>query len=260
LQYAYERGLVHRDIKPGNLLVQRSGERGWVVKILDFGLARLHGSATPAPSSPGDSQSADNQVMGTPDFIAPEQAKNPRQTDIRSDIYSLGCTMYFLLAGQVPFPGGNVLEKVMRHAKELPPPLHELRADIPETLSDIVMRMIAKLPDHRFQIPAEVVEALMPFCQLATGTLPGMQQVSAPINADASPWAFLFDEAETTESFEPTTGDLLVHPPSRKIASRSKRSAARRWAWLNNWWFWAALGAMIAFGALFVLFLILLFR
>ena len=96
--------------------------------------------------------------MGTPDYIAPEQARNAHQADIRADIYSLGCTLYHLLAGQPPFPGGNALEKVRAHQQRSPKPLHEVRPDAPATLVSVVERMMAKEPARRYQTPREVVD------------------------------------------------------------------------------------------------------
>src|SRR5262249_33340942 len=111
LRHAAERGLVHRDIKPSNLLLSQQDGGPGMVKILDMGLARLH---TPDEAEEAASTTALTQegaVMGTADYISPEQATNAHRVDIRSDLYSLGCTFYFLLTGQAPFPGGTFMEK-----------------------------------------------------------------------------------------------------------------------------------------------------
>ncbi|MCI0462221.1 MAG: serine/threonine protein kinase [Gemmataceae bacterium] len=158
LQHAHEHGLVHRDIKPGNLLLARGG----VIKILDMGLARLH-----AADQPGDSLSAltqDGMMMGTPDYLAPEQATDAHKVDIRADIYSLGCTLYALLAGQAPFAGGSLAQKIAAHLHSEPPPIENLRPGLPPALSAVIRRMLAKHPDHRYRTPAEVAVALAPFC------------------------------------------------------------------------------------------------
>ena len=257
LHYAFEAGLVHRDIKPGNLLVQRSGERGWLLKISDFGLARLHNAHNRDTSLPSDAQSSDNQVMGTPDFIAPEQAKNPKQTDIRSDIYSLGCTLFFLLTAQVPFPGRSVLEKIIRHAKELPPPLHELRADVPVELTEIVTRMLAKLPDHRFQTPAEVVAALTPFCDLSSSSLPMVDMSSPAIAPNSSPWASIFEESDSGDVVGQTSGTIIDTPSSRRISARAGGRSRRQWLKPSDWWVWLAIGAA---GMISLIFAIVLWR
>ncbi|HKB38472.1 MAG TPA: protein kinase [Gemmataceae bacterium] len=160
LQHASERGLVHRDIKPSNLLL--SPAEG-VIKILDLGLARLRESSAPGgdefnPLTPM------NMMMGTPDFMAPEQAEDSRAVDIRADIYALGGTLYQLLSGSVPFPGGTLVDKLKRLYHEMPAALPCWRNDIPPGLSAVVERMMAKRPDQRYQTPAEVAVALQPFC------------------------------------------------------------------------------------------------
>ena len=154
LQYAFEQGMVHRDLKPHNLMLTPDGH----VKILDFGLARFASEAASARSVTGT-----GMVLGTVDYIAPEQADSARQADIRSDIYSLGCTLYHLLAGQSPFPTGTPIQKVMAHVEKKPQPLTELRPDLPEGIMPVLERMIAKNPKDRYQTPAEVALALQPF-------------------------------------------------------------------------------------------------
>jgi serine/threonine-protein kinase len=150
--------MVHRDIKPANLLIQQ--EQGGVqVKILDFGLARLN----QAEKSAGRTILAkDNTVMGTPDYVSPEQSRDLHETDIRSDIYSLGCTFYYLLAGEVPFPEGNTVDKLIRHNTEHAERVDERRRDVPKPVADIVAKMMAKNPAERFQTPDELMEALAP--------------------------------------------------------------------------------------------------
>jgi WD40 repeat protein len=154
LQYAFEQGMVHRDLKPHNLMLTPDGR----VKILDFGLARFASEATSRAGVTGT-----GLVLGTVDYIAPEQADAPHEADIRSDIYSLGCTLYHLLAGQPPFPTGTALQKVMAYLNKKPQPLTELRDDLPEGLMSVLERMMAKNPNHRYQTPAEVASALEPF-------------------------------------------------------------------------------------------------
>lgn len=155
LQHAHDRGMVHRDIKPQNLMVTRKG----LVKVLDFGLARI---AEEAAQPPGDARplTALGTVLGTPDYIAPEQVSNSHTADGRADVYSLGCTLYFLLAGRPPFPEGSAIEKALSHVDSLPTPLRTLRPDVPADLCAVVDRMMAKRPDDRFQTPGEVAEAL----------------------------------------------------------------------------------------------------
>jgi hypothetical protein len=153
LQHAFERGMVHRDIKPANVLLTATGQ----VKVLDFGLARF------VRANSGGSLTAPGVVLGTPDYLAPEQALDASHADIRSDIYSLGCTLYFLLAARPPFLDGSVLQKLMAHQERRPRPLGELRDDVPVELLAVLERTMAKDPARRYQTPAEVTERLEPF-------------------------------------------------------------------------------------------------
>jgi len=146
LAHAHKSGIIHRDIKPANLLVDRQG----VVKILDLGLAKM-----------SDILSADDSpVLGTADFLAPEQALDAKTADARSDVYSLGCTFYFILCGQVPFSGGTLSERLVRHLFETPVNLSRRRADLPADLTSIVHRMLIKNPNERIQTCAEVSSQL----------------------------------------------------------------------------------------------------
>ena len=163
LQHAHERGMVHRDIKPHNLMVTADG----IVKILDFGLASLAPEAisTSDAVAARPDLTAAGAIMGTPDFISPEQANDARQVDIRSDIYSLGATLYYLLSGRVPFDDGSVMHKLRSHAQVEPAPLNSVRDDVPEELVAIASKMMAKDPDERYFTPKEVANALESFLQ-----------------------------------------------------------------------------------------------
>jgi hypothetical protein len=185
LQHAFEHGMVHRDVKPHNLMLTPGGQ----IKILDFGLARFlsesgprgegpacaRAAAMPLPEAgvtlPGE-RAADGDaggpltrvgvVMGSPDFMAPEQITDSHAADIRADVYSLGCTLYHLLAGGPPFQG-TVAEKLRAHEREQPRPIAQVRPDVPAGLAAVLDRMLAKDPARRYQTPAEVAEALTPF-------------------------------------------------------------------------------------------------
>lgn len=157
LQHAHELGLVHRDIKPANLHLLIGSN---TIKVLDLGLARLR-----QPAGEGANLTVEGRIIGTPDWIAPEQARSARTADIRADIYSLGCTFYYLLTGQTPFPGNAVLAKILAHATEEPKPLEKVRPEIPADVANIVRKMMAKLPENRYQTPAEAAEVLVAFCQ-----------------------------------------------------------------------------------------------
>jgi Leucine-rich repeat (LRR) protein/tRNA A-37 threonylcarbamoyl transferase component Bud32 len=162
LQHAHERNMVHRDIKPANLIVTHAfgAQAAGLVKILDFGLA--HASRELASDG---TVTEDGTVMGTPDYMAPEQADDARSADIRADVYSLGCTLYHLLTGQPPFPRGTAIQKIKAHQTQVPPPVTELRPEVPPELACIVERMMAKDRAERHQTPAEVAEALTAFLQ-----------------------------------------------------------------------------------------------
>ena len=161
LQHAHEQGLVHRDIKPHNLMVTEDG----TVKILDFGLASLAPVAAAVVDTPENSGELTmaGAIMGTPDFISPEQVIDARQADIRSDIYSLGSTLYFLLTGKAPFAELSIKEKLESHASINPKPLRLVSDEVSSELSAVVEKMMSKNANDRFQSPHEVVKALAPF-------------------------------------------------------------------------------------------------
>ena len=171
LQHAHEEGLVHRDIKPGNLMLSHHKNRA-VIKLLDFGLSKAS-SEQPA-NEVGISFSIDDydsgshltctgEMLGTPDFIAPEQIHNSQSADIRADIYSLGCTLHFLLAGKPPFPDMTLGRVLRAHRSQIPSRLDEIRTEVPSDLADLVAKMMAKDPAERFGEPADVADALTPF-------------------------------------------------------------------------------------------------
>ena len=172
LQHAFERGIVHRDVKPGNLI--RTGQPP-LVKILDFGLARFDSERN--LSSPRLTQFG--HLLGTVDYISPEQAENAQQADVRADIYSLGCTLYYLLTGKPPFPGDDLVAKVSARLLGDPPSVRDVRPDVPPGLDAVMRTMMARQPDERYQAPAEVAAALLPF----TGREPPTEAVplAAPV-------------------------------------------------------------------------------
>ena len=157
LQHAHDHGMVHRDIKPANLILARERDRA-VIKVLDFGLAKV--------SSEGEvdtSLTRVGQVLGTPDYIAPEQIRDAQSADIRADIYSLGCTFYYLLTGGPPFSGNNLWDLYQAHFSMDASPLNLVRPEVPAELAALVAKMMAKEPINRFQTPGTVAQALLPF-------------------------------------------------------------------------------------------------
>jgi serine/threonine protein kinase len=154
LSYAHEQGIVHRDIKPGNLLRDETG----VVKVADLGLARLNASAKESVVNTALTQAGD--VLGTVDYMPPEQAMDSSTIDLRADIYSLGCAFYFLLTGRPPYSAGSMLALMLKHRDDPIPSLHDARNDIPPELESIFRRMVAKNLADRYQSMAEVVQAL----------------------------------------------------------------------------------------------------
>ena len=239
LQHAFERGFVHRDIKPSNLVVSQPKKRviasspnkpslitrhdlkrksdqhdSWSsdrVKILDMGLARLNDSLA-NKNGISTARTESGAVLGTPDFLAPEQARDASKVDIRADLYSLGCTFYFVLSGQVPFPGGTPLEKMIKHQCDLPTPLRTLRREISEPVVQIVQRLLAKKPEDRFQTPQELETALSNYLSNA---LPESDSPSARTGADITHGA----DADCT-----AFGD----PPESGRGQHAKRSIDER--------------------------------
>jgi serine/threonine-protein kinase len=252
LQHAHDLGLVHRDIKPSNLLVQppvgRDSGQGGVIKITDFGLARL-GHAEPA-SAPA------NIVMGTPDFLSPEQGRDLDAVDIRSDLYSLGCTFYYLLTGEVPFPGGTPLEKLSRHATAEPEPVGQLRPVVPPGVAAVVHRLMAKEPGGRFQTPAALAAALEPFAEIrpvvwrpppepALVSSGSVDLLAPPEGSPGSGGSILSGTQSLTSGPASTLGEdeglKLSHDELRLL----RGAGAKPWRWLK--WLLFLLAAAIGF-------------
>jgi serine/threonine-protein kinase len=217
LQHAHERGLVHRDIKPSNLLL---ASEGGIVKVLDLGLAFLNPAHSEEAAEPLTNSGV---VMGTADYMAPEQGIDAHAVDIRADIYSLGCTFYHLLTGTPPFPGGTFTQKVLRHQRETAIPVDAHRPEIPSALADVVRTMMAREPARRFQVPAEVAAALTAFAQPAHlfMTKRGQGDESTPNSHPAAPCpeSQKFPQPPTTpEQQLPGKETLRRRLPGRVIA------------------------------------------
>jgi len=177
LQHAHEKGLVHRDIKPANLMVtQPSADGPPVVKILDFGLARFE-----SETAPTERLTKLGGIVGTVDYIAPEQAGDARTADIRADIYSLGCSLFYLLTGKPPFGGEDAVERISARVMGDVPSVRAIRPEVSPALEGILTRMMARDPAQRYQTPGEVAKALEPH------TEKGKQVLSTPAPVVARP-------------------------------------------------------------------------
>ncbi len=152
LDHAHEQGVIHRDLKPSNIMVTPNGH----AKLLDLGLALIEGEVSESLEVTGGK----GYIVGSMDYIAPEQTRDALRVDSRADIYGLGCTLYFSLTGQPPFPGGSSKEKMLRHRKEKPPSLLKFNPQIPPDFAHIVETMMAKDPNERYY-SAKVVQTVL---------------------------------------------------------------------------------------------------
>ena len=245
LDYAHHLGLIHRDVKPSNLLVQQTTS-GPQVKILDFGLALVtagDGGATDA------SVGTTNTVLGTPDFLSPEQARDQYNVDGRSDLYSLGCTFYYLLTGEPPFPGGTGLDKLVRHGSEPPPAVRSKREEVPEAVAAIVHKLLAKNPKWRYQTAGELATDL----SMVVGTKADwraperLRPKGRPDNGLTPPepgeegWEEEIDLDEPSASTVPTAMMSTRETPAPRRPSRSRKRKQALWPWV-------VMAVVLAFG------------
>lgn len=221
IQHAFERGVVHRDIKPGNLLVTRDANP--VVKISDFGLARFETERESA-----NRLTQIGSVLGTVDYIAPEQAENAQNADVRSDIYSLGCSLYFLLTGKPPYPGSTLVEKISNRMTGDPIDIRTYRPEVPAGLVAILKRMTARRPADRYQGPLDVANALQPFCvkdpPLAMPVPGGSAPLARPVTL-AAPRAkdpFSFSASDAGAAHAVPTAAPPAPPATAPAASKKK--------------------------------------
>jgi serine/threonine protein kinase len=234
LDFAFRNKIIHRDIKPGNILIDRKG----VARILDLGLARFINDHSDQLTVKYD----DKIVLGTADYVAPEQVANSHSVDIRADIYALGATFYFLLAGHPPFPTGTVSQKLLWHRTKEPTPIRTIRPELPDGLAALIGKMMAKDPRARFQTPAQVVaelEAWLPASiplpnneempQLSPAALEGMsseneEQPAAAVETPVEP-----ARAERTERAAATAAVLAPPKPPKASPAPFGTSANSPW-------------------------------
>jgi serine/threonine protein kinase len=267
-------GFIHRDIKPANLFLTRKTTASragnsmvlrrphssallarpdfdcpWgIIKILDFGLARLQ---IPDPHRQQVALTQQGAVMGTPDFLAPEQAWDSQKIDIRADLYSLGCTFYYLLSGRVPFPGGTLPEKLVRHQKEAFPPISQARREqflgtsggqltaihlpastVPDEVAAIVHRLMAKKPSDRFQAPAELVEQLV---VLQTRQPNTAAQFTIATVDDTGPYSIVAAGSKgTSQGLDPTIVVPREEPTVTHDSTHSAVGVKRPWPSLRR--------------------------
>jgi serine/threonine protein kinase len=208
LEYISRSGFVHRDIKPSNLMLTPQGQ----IKILDLGLALIR-----RPEGNAEALSTSSHILGTVDYISPEQVQAPRSVDIRSDVYSLGCTLYKLLAGRAPFEDqqhGTPHRKMVAHCTEPAPPIQRLRPEVPDDLSIVVGRMLAKSQADRFDSPAKVAEALTPWAEADASA-----RLWSTLNADESSTASFVCAGVETDRPVDTVNSAAIRPTRRRRAN-----------------------------------------
>jgi eukaryotic-like serine/threonine-protein kinase len=191
LKYAANQGLIHRDIKPSNILRSKSEQ----IKIIDLGLALQN-------EFEDERVTREGTTVGTVDYMAPEQARDSRATSIQSDMYSLGCTFYYLLTGVPPYPGGDITDKLTRHAKNPPPDACDLRPDLPVELSAILLKLMAKRPEDRFASYDELTSAIEAVPLRGGSEAPGITfaPVSGPSGAVNAGYGFDVSKAYASAS------------------------------------------------------------
>ena len=273
LQHAWQSGIVHRDIKPANLLIDSTG----VIKILDMGLAVFHEDESEEASL---TQMGNERLLGTADFLSPEQAINSHDVDIRTDVYSLGATFYYVLTGSPPFPSGSLAHKLLCHQTKEPRPIRDVRPEIPKELAEILSRMMGKQPDDRY-LPDEIIELLAPFARSTPSPLenigveapkpsfkrPGGTTISSRRSASRKPTVPAFAEAapvnepvddfhaailEATSSRLREPGNSPAPPAGSSLAGMATRISHARIT-TRSLWLFSALAVLLIVSAAFVL-------
>jgi len=251
LQHVHDKGMVHRDIKPSNLMLLRDGTKH-TVKILDFGLAKSRGEKGSdlvfVESSNDPSRTGAGRMLGTPDYMAPEQAQDAATVDIRADIYSLGCSLHYLLTGSPPFHGHTLGDLLKAHAQHAAAPVHTIRSDVTPELSAIIGKAMAKSPESRHQTPAELARDLSVLVKPAAARVgesivpPVASTLVTPTRVPSgfpSLW-------ESSEQVNPTPFGMAAQISSAENATPTGRGQSIKWIWLGAAGVTALLGVIIA--------------
>ncbi len=222
LQHLYERRMIHRDIKPANMMLTPAPGRHdatWdsTIKILDIGLGReLFDESTPEGQI--ETQlTVEGSVLGTPDYLAPEQAKDARSADIRADIYSIGCVLFHCLCGRPPFQEANIMSQMLKHATERPPLIASIVSDVPAGLQSILDSMLAKFPDDRYATPEVAANALKPFLGSS-----GVEPVAAPLVPAFKEWLETESHLEMPKILPPAPAVPSKPSPPGQVAGPVK--------------------------------------
>ena len=271
LDYAHRRSVIHRDIKPDNLLIDGDGN----IKILDMGLARIASHGRPLASTVDRRLTSPGQVIGTLAYMAPEQAESSRQADARSDIYSLGCTFFHLMTGNVPYPGGSIHRVIMSHREDEIPSMRDHRIETPIWLDEVFKKCVRKQPCDRFQSAGELLQVLRgQQAAWMTGAASVPAEMAVPAEMDratlaelvpeATPAPVLSDEAKpafdparmerTSSPRRPNTnaqparfmspGPALEHDGGRCTATGTRRPRGKRLVLLGALGLWLSPGVL----------------
>lgn len=213
LEHAHSKGVIHRDVKPANLLIDQEGS----VRLLDMGLALV------AAQDDESLTVANNEnVLGTADYLAPEQALNSHTVDHRADIYGLGCTMYFLITGSPPFSDGTLAQRIAKHQNQMPEPIKKKRPDCPGELEGIVWKMIQKEPQYRYQSCADVAEVLHKFA----ASVPKGEPIRAgvgPTHGSGTPSSSISFGSSRRSKSDVRGGDTVTNKNDDTLASSRSR-------------------------------------
>ncbi|MCI0377303.1 MAG: serine/threonine protein kinase, partial [Gemmataceae bacterium] len=248
LDHAHSQDIVHRDIKPSNFLITRTAGR-LQVKLTDMGLARQVSDDQFRVTKAG-------MTIGTVDYMAPEQARNSNKVDSRSDIYSLGCTMFHMLSGKCPFPAGSLAERILKHLQEEPPDIRKLNPQVPDGLARVLKKMLAKKPADRYQTPLELLHALQDPADFRAylaktsrlGELASFEPPKEAKKTDETPEPVV----HATRLAQPVLEDGERRPKKKRFRDdeeddqpRKRKAAVARWP---AWWPAAAIAGVVFLG------------